>query len=175
MPDCILFMLLTMVLLIVVYVIFYNYSKKVFDGELKIQHEFFSLTERFYELIFSGGSIIGFMAAYYLINRFVTSGPFYNFWEEYSDYLLLIFMIISIMLNSFSVILLLSNIYLLEVLKIFYILYFIVSSLWLASRSFHSFCPFHALRTSCSFMLWSSTIEVFFCYKMCNEDCNNNI
>ena len=101
MPDCILFMLLTMVLLIVVYVIFYNYSKKVFDGELKVQHEFFSLTERFYELIFSGGSIIGFMAAYYLINRFVTTGPFYNFWEEYSDYLLLIFMIISIMVNTF--------------------------------------------------------------------------
>ena len=101
MPDCILFLLLTMVLLAVVYVIFYVFANKVFDGELKIQHEFFSLSERFYELIFSGCSIIGFMAVYYLINRFVTAGAFYDFWSDYKDYLLLVFMIISILLNTF--------------------------------------------------------------------------
>lgn len=101
MPDCILFLLLTILLLAVVYAIFYVFANKVFEGELKIQHEFFSLSERFYELIFSGGSIIGFMAVYYLINRFVTSGSFYEFWSDYKDYLLLVFMIISILINTF--------------------------------------------------------------------------
>ena len=101
MPDCILFLLLAMVLLAVVYGIFFVFANKTFEGELKIQHEFFSLSERFYEQIFSGGSIIGFMAVYYLINRFVTSGAFYGFWSNYKDYLLLVFMIISILVNTF--------------------------------------------------------------------------
>ena len=100
-PDCIIFLVLALVLLAVVYAAFYIYSKGRFKNPRKMQHEFFSLTERFYELIFSGGSIIGFMAAYYLINRFVTSGAFYQFWSDYKDYLLLVFMIISILVNTF--------------------------------------------------------------------------
>lgn len=100
-PDCIIFFVLALVLLAVVYAVFYIYSKGRFKNPRKMQHEFFSLTERFYELIFSGGSIIGFMAAYYLINRFVTAGAFYQFWSDYKDYLLLVFMIISILVNTF--------------------------------------------------------------------------
>jgi hypothetical protein len=100
-PDCIIFFVLAFVLLAVVYAVFYIYSKGRFKNPRKMQQEFFSLTERFYELIFSGGSIIGFMAAYYLINRFVTSGAFYQFWSDYKDYLLLVFMIISILVNTF--------------------------------------------------------------------------
>ena len=100
-PDCIIFLVLALVLLAVVYAVFYIYSKGHFKNPRKMQHEFFSLTERFYELIFSGGSIIGFMVAYYLINRFVTSGAFYQFWSDYKDYLLLVFMIISILVNTF--------------------------------------------------------------------------
>ena len=100
-PDCIIFLVLALVLLAVVYAAFYIYSKGRFKNPRKMQREFFSLTERFYELIFSGGSIIGFMAAYYLINRFVTSGAFYQFWSDYKDYLLLVFMIISILVNTF--------------------------------------------------------------------------
>lgn len=100
-PDCIIFFVLALVLLAVVYAVFYIYSKGRFKNPRKMQQEFFSLTERFYELIFSGGSIIGFMAAYYLINRFVTSGAFYQFWSDYKDYLLLVFMIISILVNTF--------------------------------------------------------------------------
>ena len=99
-PDCIIFLVLALVLLAVVYAAFYIYSKGRFKNPRKMQHEFFSLTERFYELIFSGGSIIGFMAVYYLINRFVTSGAFYQFWSDYKDYLLLVFMIISILVNT---------------------------------------------------------------------------
>ena len=100
-PDCIIFFVLSLVLLAVVYAVFYIYSKGRCKNPRKMQREFFSLTERFYELIFSGGSIIGFMAGYYLINRFVTSGAFYEFWSDYKDYLLLVFMIISILVNTF--------------------------------------------------------------------------
>ena len=101
MPDCIIFLFLTLVLLAVVYAIFYFYANARFKNPKKMQQEFFSLSERFYELIFSGGSIIGFMAVYYLINRFVTTGTFYKFWDSYKDYLLLVFMIISILINTF--------------------------------------------------------------------------
>ncbi len=99
-PDCIIFLILNIAVLAVIYFIFHVYAKCKYEDPRAMQHEFFSLSERYYELIFSGGSIIGFMAVYYLINRFVTSGPFFRFWDSYKDYLLLVFMIISIMFNS---------------------------------------------------------------------------
>ena len=101
MPQCIIFALLTGLLLAIVYVIFYFYSKSKKKNDEFFEQEFFSLSERYYELIFSGGSIIGFMAVYFLISLFLKSGPFKEIWDSYKDYLLLIFMIISILLNSF--------------------------------------------------------------------------
>ncbi|MCR5467590.1 MAG: hypothetical protein K6F37_01405 [Lachnospiraceae bacterium] len=100
-PDFVIFMLLTALLLVGVYCIFYLYAKTQKKEPALVKDEFFSLSERFYELIFSGGSIIGFMAVYYLINRFVTEGAFYSFWSKYKDYLLLVLMIISISFNTF--------------------------------------------------------------------------
>lgn len=100
-PQCIIFALLTGVLLGIVYLIFYLYAKGTKKNDDYFEQEFFSLSERYYELIFSGGSIIGFMAVYFLINLFLKSGPFKEIWDSYKDYLLLIFMIISILLNSF--------------------------------------------------------------------------
>ncbi len=101
MPQCIIFFLLTSVLLAVVYVIFYLYAKNTTKQDDFFEQKFFSLSERYYELIFSGGSIIGFMAVYFLINLFLGPGELKNIWDSYKDYLLLIFMIISILLNSF--------------------------------------------------------------------------
>ncbi len=101
MPDFLIFLVLACVFLCVVYVIFYLYAKAMIKNENRREKEFYSLSERFYELIFSGGSIIGFMAIYYLINRFVTDGAFRQFWDSYKDYLLLILMIISILFNTF--------------------------------------------------------------------------
>ncbi|SDB04819.1 hypothetical protein SAMN02910298_00065 [Pseudobutyrivibrio sp. YE44] len=101
MPQFIIFLVLAMVLMGIVFFVFYLYAKKTNKTEEKLEHEFYYLSERFYELIFSGGSIIGFMAAYYLINRFVTTGSFKVFWDDYKDYLLLLFMVISILVNSF--------------------------------------------------------------------------
>lgn len=101
MPQCLIFSILTGVLLGVVYLIFYSYAKMTKRKEANFKQEFFSLSERYYELIFSGGSIIGFMAVYYLINRFLGPGELRNFWDSYKDYLLLVLMVISILLNSF--------------------------------------------------------------------------
>lgn len=59
------------------------------------------LVERFYEMIFSGSSILSFLASYYLIERFVTEGDFRIFWDEHSDLLLLAMIITSCLLNTF--------------------------------------------------------------------------
>ena len=101
MPQFITFLILAILLMAVVFGVFYLYAKKTNKVEEKLEHEFYYLSERFYELIFSGGSIIGFMAVYYLINRFLTSGSFKTIWDDYKDYLLLVFMVISILINSF--------------------------------------------------------------------------
>lgn len=60
-----------------------------------------NLVERFYEMIFSGTSILSFLAAYYLIDRFVTTGSFRVFWDKHSDMLLLVMIILSCVINSF--------------------------------------------------------------------------
>lgn len=101
MPDFLIFLALAMVLMGIVFFVFFLYAKGTNKKEKKLEHEFYYLSERFYELIFSGGSIIGFMAGYYLINRFLTGGSFKVIWDTYKDYLLLLFMIISILVNSF--------------------------------------------------------------------------
>lgn len=101
MPQFIIFLLLAMLLMGIVFSIFYLYAKNTTKAQKGLQDEFYHLSERFFELIFSGGSIIGFMAAYYLINRFVTEGSFKEFWDNYKDYLLLVFMVISILVNTF--------------------------------------------------------------------------
>ena len=60
-----------------------------------------NLIERFYEMIFSGTSILSFLSAYYLIDRFVTSGSFRTFWDAHKDMLLLVMIILSCVFNSF--------------------------------------------------------------------------
>ena len=59
-----------------------------------------NLTERYYEMIFSATSILSFLSAYYLIERFVTEGRFHEFWEAHSDMLLLAMIIFSCVINS---------------------------------------------------------------------------
>lgn len=59
-----------------------------------------NLTERYYEMIFSSTSILSFLSAYYLIERFVTEGAFYEFWQAHSDMLLLVMIILSCVINS---------------------------------------------------------------------------
>lgn len=58
--------------------------------------------ERLYSMMFSSTSILSFLAAYYLIDRFVTSGPVREFWDAHSDMLLLAMIVTSCLLNSFT-------------------------------------------------------------------------
>lgn len=99
--DFTIFLLIAFGLLVAIYAVFYTYSKGKYKNPQRAKEEFFFLSERFYELIFSGGSIIGFMAVYFYLDFFNHSGTFFEFWDKYSDYLLLVFMIISIVFNSF--------------------------------------------------------------------------
>ena len=56
------------------------------------------LIESFYELVFSGTSILFFIAAYYLIDRFLVD--YREIWEKYSDVLLMVFILLSVVLNA---------------------------------------------------------------------------
>ncbi len=56
--------------------------------------------QRFYEMVFSGASILSFLAIYYLIDRFCGPGAFRDFWDDYKDMLLLLMICLSIVFNN---------------------------------------------------------------------------
>lgn len=56
--------------------------------------------QRFYEMVFSGASILSFLALYYLIDRFCEPGSFRDFWDKYKDFLLLLMICLSIVFNN---------------------------------------------------------------------------
>ena len=56
--------------------------------------------QRFYEMVFSGASILSFLALYYLIDRFSPQGDFREFWDNYKDFLLLFMICFSIIFNN---------------------------------------------------------------------------
>ena len=56
--------------------------------------------QRFYEMVFSGASILSFLALYYLIDRFCEPGDFRDFWDKYKDFLLLLMICLSIVFNN---------------------------------------------------------------------------
>lgn len=57
--------------------------------------------QRFYEMVFSGASILSFLAIYYLINRFLPECAFKTFWDKYKDLLLLFMICLSCVFNNF--------------------------------------------------------------------------
>lgn len=57
--------------------------------------------QRFYEMVFSGASILSFLAIYYLINRFLQPCAFKTFWDKYKDLLLLLMICLSCVFNNF--------------------------------------------------------------------------
>ena len=56
--------------------------------------------QRFYEMVFSGASILSFLALYYLIDRFSPQCDFRDFWDDYKDFLLLFMICFSIIFNN---------------------------------------------------------------------------
>lgn len=107
MPDCVYFFLLALGVLFILFVILYIYTligATRYHGIKKheyIRIEWHILVERYYEMVFSGTSILFFMDIYYLIDRFVTIEPYRSFWEKYDDFLLLLLILMSCMFNSF--------------------------------------------------------------------------
>ncbi len=65
-----------------------------------IQVEGESLIERFYELIFSATSILLFVGVYFMIDFFGISTVSRQFWDKYNAFILLGFILTSVMLNS---------------------------------------------------------------------------
>lgn len=105
-PDVFYFFGLTFGLLVAVYIILFVFSKikakRVSPGVRAdfLREEFNTLTEMYYELIFSGTSILFFMASYYLIERFLDIEPYVAIWNKYHDFLLLGLIILSCVLNT---------------------------------------------------------------------------
>lgn len=103
----ILIFLLVALLGLIVSLTFILLSARLIAGKMspKKRRTFFynkscDLVERFFEMVFSGTSILSFLATYYLIDRFVTEGDFRIFWDKYSDMLLLILIILSCVVNT---------------------------------------------------------------------------
>ncbi len=102
MPDFVIFLLLASVSLCLIYYVFYIFARSKARVKSQVEQEFYSLSERFYELIFAGASIIGFMSIYFSIYLSIQRGTFkyLDIWEKYSDFLLLGFMVASILFNT---------------------------------------------------------------------------
>lgn len=100
--ESLLFLIVTAVVLGIVLTLFYIYSaiwagnKSEVNVKAYREEKFDYLCEMLYELVFSGGSILMFMAVYYLINRFFFVEPYRSFWDKYNDFLLLLLIVISI-------------------------------------------------------------------------------
>lgn len=107
MPEAVYFFLLALGVLFVLFVGLYLYSLVKAKGYKGIQrHEIIRISwhiliERYYELVFSGTSILMFVAVYYLINRFLVVDDFREIWEKYDDFALMFLIIFSCMFNSF--------------------------------------------------------------------------
>lgn len=105
-PEAIYFFLLAFGMQVAVFIILYLFSltktigKAKDEGRTIVYHSFHVLTECFYELVFSGTSILFFMSSYYLIERFLDIEPYVKIWEQYNDFLLLALIILSCVLNT---------------------------------------------------------------------------
>lgn len=103
--DMWIFLLLSTVIIFLVFGILYAYSRMTCQrlknvSQNPLRSQLYHVTEKFSELIFSGTSILMFMTAYYLIERFVAVDSFMSVWNKYKDFLLLLFIVISCIFNT---------------------------------------------------------------------------
>lgn len=107
MPDFLKFFVLAFLVLLLLYFTLFFYTKIKASGyrpserREAVREGFASLSERLYALVFSGTSILFFMASYYMIERFLDVEPYRKMWDNYNDFLLLALMIVSCIFNSF--------------------------------------------------------------------------
>lgn len=65
-----------------------------------VEERFLNLTERFYEIVFSGNCILFFMTVYYLIYRFYETEPYKSLFLKYDSFCLLVLIVLSCVLNT---------------------------------------------------------------------------
>ncbi|MCR4787979.1 MAG: hypothetical protein K5888_05275 [Lachnospiraceae bacterium] len=71
-----------------------GYKKSLFSKKA------LNAVQRFYDIIFSGASILSFLSIFYLIDRFVEAGEFRDFWDAHKDFILLLMIVLSIVFNN---------------------------------------------------------------------------
>ncbi len=74
--------------------------KGITDRKAFMREERLSLTERFYELIFSGTAIFLFVGIYFTIDFLGYGDQIGGFWERYSSFILLLFILASVIFNT---------------------------------------------------------------------------
>ena len=102
-----LFFIVSMAGLVVILLFLFAYARareKKYEAEYRVTKGKISgntcrIIESFYELVFSSTSILFFLAAYYLIDRFLEDPTYRVPWDKYSDVILMAFIFMSIFLN----------------------------------------------------------------------------
>ena len=99
------FLGITMLVILIIFGIIYVYSRITCniverDETNPLRAQLYHVTEKFNELIFSGTSILMFMSAYYLIERFLAVDEYLVIWNKYKDFLLLLFIVVSCVFNT---------------------------------------------------------------------------
>lgn len=108
MPDMLKFAVVSLAIVLIIHAILLATSIVKASGFRRDERgevfdEFFTLfTECYYELMFSSSSILFFTGIYFLIdfNYFHVSERVWAFWMEYQDFLLLGFIVVSMIFNS---------------------------------------------------------------------------
>lgn len=107
-PEFFVFVLMSSCIVMLIHVILMMVARKTalqFKPESRKQgfvKLFGRMKEEYYELMFSATSILFFVGIYFLIsfNYFSVSDELWQFWGKYEDYLLLGFIVLSILMNN---------------------------------------------------------------------------
>lgn len=96
-PEIIYMALVALFILVVIHIVVFLLSKAT-KGDYALA------MEKYYEMILSSTSMLFFIGAYFLVEHryFDVSGEFYEIWDKYNDFLLLLALIISIFFINFT-------------------------------------------------------------------------
>ncbi len=108
MPGIVFFFLVSLGVVVLIHFILYAAAKHTAglyveeDAPYVLRDEMLGLMEKYYELVFSATSMLFFVGIYFLIdfNYFGLGWNEFEFWNKYSDYILLAMIVISVALIS---------------------------------------------------------------------------
>lgn len=102
--DALIFLGLSILIITIVCAVLLIYTKVTTKNKknakvLYYEHSH-NFLERYFEMMFSASSILSFLSVYYLIDRFGSAAFLSSFWNKYSDFMLLLMIILSCIINS---------------------------------------------------------------------------